>query len=627
MAKLKLYGFFHLNLAYSSIPEGHFKLIIERCYWPLLKLIEGLNIPLGIEAPAHTLMQINKIDNQFITKLIQLWQEDKCEFIGSAFTQSIFPLIPARINRENLLIGKKYYGEVLGRVPSTVLVNEQCYSQGLPSLYLEAGYKNLIAEWNNSYKYNKYPKDYQHYPQVVVGADNAKMNIIWNNSISFQKFQRCVHQEIDIDDYSNYLVEHIGSDERAFILYGNDAEVFNYRPGRTPPQMDEFQIMQSVFKTISGDSRFEIIKPTEVVEYFKNHPKAMKEIRLESTENPIPCKKQEKYNASRWAVCGKNNSVLNSKCYKIYETGNIRELCYLWASDFRSFTTNAKAEDCKQKLQSMEPIPQKKQTGYDRLKIIKKDKREIIIEHDVIKLVLDKDRGLAVRSLIFKEISNSPLIGTIPHGYYEDISYGADFYSSNIIIVTRDGRKITDLSPVEPIIEEDSIFCTLETPVGILGKGYHIHDKGITLFYKLNLNNLESCSFRLGIITLLPVAFDKDNLFFATHNGGRQIERFSLNGKRVRQDEAVSQLVSSSGCLGATEGWIAVGDNKKAIKISSDRKDLYPVPMISYEEIDDSFFFRVYHSISELDETANAKWDGHYSLSFTISPIESSKII
>jgi len=37
---LLLYNFFHLNLAYSAIEEADRARVIERCYWPLLRLAQ-----------------------------------------------------------------------------------------------------------------------------------------------------------------------------------------------------------------------------------------------------------------------------------------------------------------------------------------------------------------------------------------------------------------------------------------------------------------------------------------------------------------------------------------------------------------------------------------------------------
>ena len=46
---LHLYKFFHLNLAYSGIEEEDRPRVIERCYWPVLRLARQRALPFGIE--------------------------------------------------------------------------------------------------------------------------------------------------------------------------------------------------------------------------------------------------------------------------------------------------------------------------------------------------------------------------------------------------------------------------------------------------------------------------------------------------------------------------------------------------------------------------------------------------
>lgn len=629
MAKLKLYTFFHLNLAYSSIPEEHYKKLVENCYWPLLRLAE--DFPLGIEAPAHTLVEIEKIDGRFVKELKRLWTSGKCEFIGSGYIQAIFPLIPAQVNIENLAVGNKYYVKFFDRAPETALVNEQCYSKGLVELYMEAGYKNIIAEWNNAAKFKNYPKEYQYYPQLVVGSGGHKLNLIWNNSIAFQKFQRCVYGLIESDEYLEYFETQIGQDDRGFVAYGNDAEVFNYRPGQKEALQDknEFSVMRELLTRIQNDSRYQFILPSEFVSTLSKGESSKKEIRLESCENPIPCKKQDKYNPSRWALCGDRNSVKNSESFKVYGLNkhSIEDRCNMWSSDFRTFTVESKLKKYKEKVwfdaDERRDVPDSNIYHTNYAKITDK---EITVDSEKIKLVLNVKRGLTVKSLTFKDFSSKPLAGTIPHGYYDDITYGADFYTGNIIVVTKDGKKVTDLIPVTPNVNDSSISCNIETPIGRFYRGYKIYSDRVDIIHKLYLKDLGSCSFRVGKITLIPDSFDRKTLFYAAHNGGRRLEKFSLDGCKVRQDQMVSQIVSSSGCLGATEGYTVVGDASKGLKIEIDRTHLWAVPLIQYEQLGNTFFFRVYHSISEMDETSNAKWDGEYSLRFSITPVKTSEL-
>ena len=73
-----------------------------------------------------------------------------------------------------------------------------------------------------------------------------------------------------------------------------------------------------------------------------------KTLQLESAACPVPVKKQRKYNLARWAVTGRDNIGINAACQRIYtccasgpsaSDGDWKELCHLWASDFRTHIT------------------------------------------------------------------------------------------------------------------------------------------------------------------------------------------------------------------------------------------------------------------------------------------------
>ncbi len=157
MKKLYLYTVFHANLNFSSIPEDQYSTVLDRCYWPALDLLKEYRMNIGFEFSGSTLQTIREIDPDFITQLKKHWDSGRCEVIGSGYSQAILPLIPARVNLANLLQGNRIYQENLGKTPVTAYVNEQTYSSGIIELYKEAGYENIIMDWDNATKYNDYP--------------------------------------------------------------------------------------------------------------------------------------------------------------------------------------------------------------------------------------------------------------------------------------------------------------------------------------------------------------------------------------------------------------------------------------------------------------------------------------
>ncbi len=654
---LHLYTIFHCNLAFSSIPKEHYPTVVKNCYWPLLSLCEK-GYPIAIEMPAWTLLEVNNIDPKFVKSLSAMWKKGLAEFVGSGYSQAIFPLIPAEVNKWNLAMGNRCYERLLGRRPKLAFVNEQTYSAGLINLYKEAGYEAIVMEWNNCQRYNHYPQEYIYYPQKAVfssakGVD--EIGLLWNNSIAFQKLQRCLHKQLPEEEYISYVLKNIDHEsDRAFPIYGNDAEIFDYRPGDEDfAGAGEYKRLEALFKRILKDRRIKMQLPSEVLKTFKGRPHAFVPIPLESVETPVPCKKQEKYNPVRWAVTGRDDAHINAQCYHAYkkikdieslclaDAGTIdafkEMLCFLWSSDFRTTTTDEKFKGFLYTMGWLQTETDSLLAGRKEKKRnlssrnaksvvkVKEDEQTLRIETNSISLELLKKKGLAIKGLVFKDVSPMPLVGTIPHGYYEDIELGADFFSGQLINIQKDGRKITDLSPVAPVVVKEKgmlkVSCKLPLEIGTLWKHYEIDlsEPVFMLTYNLRTSGLTASSLRLGIFTFLPDAFKRDALLLRTLNGGSAIESFKLSGHTVLHDDPVSPAVSASSCLGATEGWVSIGDGVKEVVIETDKARLFSAPMLRYMETGESYFLRLLHSIGEIDDTAFSLWRGHNSISFRIS--------
>jgi len=739
MKKLYLYTSFHSNLKFSSIPEDQYSSVLDKCYWPVLDLLGDYNVNLGFEFPASTLEIIDRMDNGFTSTLKKYWSNSRSEVIGSGYSQNIFPLIPSKANLTNLIQGNQVYEEILGKKPVTAYVNEQTYSDGLVGLYKEAGYQNLIADWDNASKYNNFPKDYKYSPKVLVGADKSKINLIWNSTIAFQQFQRYVQNKLSFEDYIKYLNSHYSKENnRSFLLYAYDLEIFNYQPGhgdllKSRNLLNESDRINRLFEYLEDAEHIEVITPNEVVKKFKSQV----EVSLGAAEYPIQCKKQFKYNVTRWAVSGRENSRINSQCYYIFELlNNIEflneivpdkvekfkleelrlELTNLWSSDFRTHTTDKKymnfrnklgatSEFCKNlfeelcnqivvdedfvlinpnnfdwqnpyefKLQfehgkyrngvsvlldNQEIITQLEEMEYYRDGSIRSVKIVIepsvnahsivqgkiievdvpvnvpvsaniedgTIETDEVKLKLSLSTGASVKELSFPKISNEFMIGELGHGFYEDIEFSPDWFSGHTIIYDRSTKKYTDLEETELVIPESfnhpiriPVVCRIEMPLGVLLKKYYVYlnRPRVDLVYHFSLTNILPLSFRLGILTFNPNCFDKNKLKYSTVNGGSALETFYFKGKKVCQDNSVSLGVSTNHCLGATEGWTDISDNDKGISTVTKKSQIFSVPLLHYEETDESFFLRSYNSISEMDDTTETFLKGHNKISFTL---------
>jgi hypothetical protein len=631
---LNLYAFFHLNLMFSSVEEEQRAHIVERCYWPLLRLARNHRLPLGIEAPACTLEFIQAIDASWISELRELIHHGPCEFIGSGYAQLIGPLVPAAVNRANLRIGMRSYQSILGLQPTIALVNEQAYSAGIVPLYREAGYKALIMEWNNPARsHPEWDPEWRYHPQQAIGPDGGSIGLIWNKSIAFQKFQRYAHNELELEDYITYIRGHLSSGPRCFPLYGNDAEIFDFRPGRfmteAPLQTGEWERLESLVEALGADPAFSLIPPSAVLEQ-SDSPHAGHPLRLESAEQLIPVKKQNKYNVVRWALTGRDDFAINTRCYGLYQRLSAsphasdtdwKELCFLWSSDFRTHITSRRWNAYQQRLAAFEerwPVD----VAADVFPDAPSSKDSPVTPNwnlegpwltastDHIEVRFNCRRGLAVEHFIDRRFSTKPLFGTLHHGRFDDISWGADYYSGHLVFQSPGSHQITDLEHAEPTVRsEDSclqISASIPTPLGAIKKTWTIDSAHHTLKLSIQLQWPEAglgC-LRIVPLTLFAEAFDTETLQFSASNGGEQQQFLSLGHQAIDHGKSVSFLVSAHQGLGLTDGIVQLGDRTKVILMRFNPAEAALIGQIQHLPVDQSWFTRLFLSAQELDDTA-----------------------
>ncbi len=737
MTRLYLFTVFHANFAFSSIPSSHYSSIIERCFWPVLDCLERYpELRLGVELPADSLAKAQEEDPLFVSALCRLAAAGRLEVVGSGLVQSILPLLPEEANRRILSLGQERYRQLLGASPVTAFVNEQVLSSGLLELYRQSGFDAVVVDWENSKAACGLSPTLAHHPLQLTDGRHAGLTVLWNSTVAFQKFQRYLHREIEIDDYLQFVAGHCSeAEDRVFCLYGGDWEIIDYRPGdidfgyrQEARAGREMGRLVALIEALSKDRRFSWVLPREA----KNIGARAVATTLTSAAHPLPTKKQPRYNPTRWAVCGRSSPTANAECFLLYRylrlleamrdgcggrsalveesiDGLWEELCRLWGSDFRTHTTTEKWLDftrrvgaalrtgkraveraCKElasgsdialfnpldegwlehpfecrirfapgvirgeplllldgaavELQVEEPKlhrdgslkeavlvfrPRVAARGVARgsfvdsgapLKIAPSQVEETI-RGPSVHLSLNGKRGGTIRSLAFPRIAPDRLAGTIEHGFLPRIELTPDWYSGGVLIVDQDGSKITDLGPASfhsvsvgsRAAIRSALRCRVETELGPIWKTYYVYEREprVDLRYHFRFKDLKPRSFRLGILTVDPLSFERESLRYATVNGHRAVESFPLRGSRVEHDQPVSFSVSARGCVGATEGWIDVGDERRGIALIRNLGELYTVPLVHYEEADELFLLRVYLSAGESDDTSAVLWRGH----------------
>ena len=612
---LNLFAFFHLNLAYSSIEEEQRAEVIARCYTPLLRLAEKFS-PIGIEASGFTLEEIALRSPDWIDDLKRLIRCGKVEFIGCGYSQMIGPLVPWKVTEANLRIGNDIYQRLLGILPRLALVNEQAYSGGLVGLYLDAGYDGLIMDWDNPAAPHDWPAETGYRAQRALGADGRSIALIWSNTVAFQKLQRYAHGDIALDDYLTYVRSQRGAASRSLCLYASDAEIFDFRPGRYKTEekigdVSEWSKLEDALSRLQGEPGCAIVRLCDVLQETTSEP-----LRLETAAVPIPVKKQRKYNLSRWAVTGRDDLFLNAACEKLYraldtanaETAAWKELCWLWASDFRTHITAKRWAGLKQRLDAaLRRFPSAEVAPPPAPQGPAIEDRMIDIRTPGVAARLDRRRGLALSSASFG--GGAALIGMLPHGTFDDIALQADWYTGNAVFEAPGEHKVTDLEWAKAQIWTENgdtlTFGRIETPKGPIEKTmrFYAHQPRIDFDIAFHWQDWGKGSLRLGHISLLPDAFDWDNLSLTTHNGGKSREIFALGGATVDHGAPVSFLVSASHGLGMTEGWAEIGDAKNRIRITVDRATAPLLGLLTHRSLRGGVFCQLALSALELDDT------------------------
>jgi hypothetical protein len=740
---LTLFTVFHANLAFSSVPPGDVGRVLDRCLWPLVDAAREPGVILGLELPGDSLERLAAVDRLLLDALVAAVADGRLELVGSGLVQAVLPLVPHAVAAHNLARGRAQYRRWLERAPRVAYLHEQTYSAGLLPLYREAGYEAIVAEWENPATRHGWPAERRFRPAWIEGTGGARLGCLWNSSVVFQRVQRYAHGEIERDELLAWLLAHDdGETPRVLCLYGNDCEVFDYRPGEPAvcyerASRGEWARLVGLLRALAADRRCTLATPSRVL---AEHPPAGAPLRLEHAADPLPTKKQARYNVTRWAVCGRTNARLNATCHALArrlalvdalgrmggEAQAPSEACVarlgdevarLWGSDLRTHTTEervaaasaragAVAAELDALVARLEAPLVRRPPAPDELLLfnpsaspwagwpiavpvawppgsvrgalrvdaggqeVPAQAEEVETHRDgslrralvvvaptlapwgVLRLrcrtgaplpecreaaseiataattvVLAPRRGATLRSLAFPRLAAAPLAGTVPLGTFAPIELAADWYTGGLVLLDAHGDKHTDLEPVALRLLAPPEACPIRIPVaarlagpwGEVWKTVYVYRDlpRVDLRYHLVLRDQRPRSLRLGTLTLAPDAFDAAGLGYATVNGGRDVERFPLAGTRVAHHEAVSPVVSARACLGATEGWVDLGDGEKGITVAWDPAVLAPAPLVQHEPAGERALTRLFLSLAESDETAAPFWRGHAT--FTVS--------
>ncbi len=635
MNKNKSFFLFHLNLAFSSIEYDQHLEVINKCYLPLLETFSQQKVKFAIELSGWTLNRILQVAPEWIEFLKDLIENKKVEIVGSGYSQIIGPLVPYEVNVKNHQIGLIEYKKILGITPKTVLVNEMAFSNDMAEIYQEIGYENMIMDGDNlSLSLGKKKSDFF---QTKYGVGNKKEKLIKllpTDSIIFQKFQRVAHSEISINEYMDYLYKILSKKNNiVFPLYCNDAEVFNFRPGRFDEEaqieFDEWEIIKNILELIKNLDNHQIEFPSDVCNSWKDDE--LEIFYINNLSYPVPVKKQKKYNLARWSVTGRDDANLNSSCYSIYneliKTSNKNyddwlNLLFLWSSDHRTHLTPSKWKNIKKLIQEDRPNNHIEEfyindSNKDLSKYIVNEKQYINVSTEHLFAKLNKNKGMAIMDLgPIIEGDNICLVGTTEHGTFDNIELGADFFSGALVIQNMDTSQLfSDLQKVEPAIKftnkKIEISCKLKiNNEKIIKKIEILLDKPIIkVSYDLSKLVQSKETIRLSAATIKTK--DLKNIDFKVRSkaGGKKIHEYILD-REFNHGSAVSHRVSSTSGLPSTDGRLIFKVNNSTFSISWDPAFCYFYPLFSNNLDSNGQLIRLHLSHREQDDTL--KYEGKY---------------
>ncbi len=622
---LNLWTLFHLNLMYSSLEESDRPAVIRRCYHRLLDLAAS-GLPLALEAPSLTLELIRDLDPDWLERLKELVAQGRIVFVGSGYSQIIAPLVPAEVNAWNFRLGHRDYRQMLGTAPDIWMINEMTYSAGLVAMYQELGVKAVIAEWNNARRgHPEWDRRLAWHRQLALGPAGASLPVIWIDTIDFQQLQRRAHGVTSAEEFRAHWqnrAEHCGEGGFAAV-YGNDAEIFDFRPGRygteEPLTEGEWPRLEEALRQLSDQPGFRLAPVTAVLDE-PAHEVCGRPLCLESAAQTVVVKKQEKYNLSRWALTGRGDLEANTACHRIAgrltRTGTRepepwRRLCRLWSSDLRTHVTPRRWEgflaETAAEREPRDPFL------ADPLTALVSDAEIPAAATGTVRITADARRGLALRAVTFPTIADTPAVGTVAHGFFEDIALGADFYSGHLVIQRPNRPKSTDLRPCDTTLRQGVTAAGRIILGGVItGEGWTL-EKQLVLYPdtprlelrgRLSLPGRHPGQIHPVHLTFPPGFLDPETLAYGVCNGGRQLEIFPLGPDPIDHGEPYSMFVTAKGGLGATDGRVIIGDRRRRLVIRHDPEFSALVPMVHFvPQPGGRHFLRLKYSAQEIDET------------------------
>ena len=146
---MKYIVIFHANLNYAYLPSDRYEFVIRRAYEMVIDTMHKYfpDIQYVFEASGYTVDQIAEKTPDVLEKLKNAIARGQCEFMGSPYAHPMLPNFPYEDGLWSLKFSNKSYKKHLGLMPKSFWNPECGWRNYVPLQVAEAGYKNLIGDF------------------------------------------------------------------------------------------------------------------------------------------------------------------------------------------------------------------------------------------------------------------------------------------------------------------------------------------------------------------------------------------------------------------------------------------------------------------------------------------------
>jgi len=146
---MKYVAIFHANLNYAYLTPDRYEFVIRTAYEMMIDTMrdEFRGTKYVFEASGYTIEEMAKKTPDVLEKLKSAITAGQCEFMGSPYAHPMLPNFPQEDGLWSLKFSNEVYRKYLGLQPRSFWNPECGWRSYVPEQVVDAGYKNLVADF------------------------------------------------------------------------------------------------------------------------------------------------------------------------------------------------------------------------------------------------------------------------------------------------------------------------------------------------------------------------------------------------------------------------------------------------------------------------------------------------